>query len=99
MDCSSSSCAQPLSSETFSLLGQLPYMAQNPWEVFRLWLNCPVARNTHALLSCRRGRSRVHQQRRHFGRDAAGLSVIRRDRRGPELSVWEVCPPPTATMP
>lgn len=39
--------------------------------------------STHALLSRRRGRSRVHQQRRHFGRDAAGLSVIRRDRRGP----------------
>lgn len=38
---------------------------------------------TPSLVSRRRGRPRVHQQRRHFGRDAAGLSVIRGDRRGP----------------
>lgn len=54
--------------------------------VRRTQLGCTDAgthTSTHALLSCGRGRSRVHQQRCRFGRNAAGLSVIRRDRRGP----------------
>lgn len=55
----------------------------------------------HGLPFSRRRRpcSHLDPQRRPPRRDAAGLSFIRRDLHRPELSLWEVCPPSTPTMP